>query len=102
MRSPATVIEFKPPFDLWETASTTVSGSIEPALPKLSNRNKWKLWFQTGGKETKAVVASGGEPLMPNFTWYQNTFNIKELTVPELFKVSGRITLKFHADMSRL
>jgi hypothetical protein len=49
---------------------------------------KWRLWFQTGAKETLALVASSGEPLYPTFEWYLKTFDIKELTVPELFKVS--------------
>ncbi|EXJ68811.1 uncharacterized protein A1O5_07742 [Cladophialophora psammophila CBS 110553] len=65
------VIEFKPPFDCWEVAQAT-----------------WRLWFQTGAKETIDLVASSGEPLYPTFKWYLETFNIKALTVPELFKLN--------------
>ncbi|KAJ9609603.1 hypothetical protein H2200_005931 [Cladophialophora chaetospira] len=58
------VIEFSPPFDCWEVARST-----------------WRLWFQTGAKETLALVASSGEPLYPTFKWYLETFDIKELTL---------------------
>lgn len=45
-------------------------------------------------KETLAIVASSGEPLYPTFKWYLETFDIKELTVPELFKAS-RLSVSF-------
>jgi hypothetical protein len=48
---------------------------------------QWRLWFQTGAKETKGLVASVGEPLYPTYTWYLDTFKIQPLSVPELFKV---------------
>ncbi|EXJ88508.1 hypothetical protein A1O1_05438 [Capronia coronata CBS 617.96] len=68
------VMEIEPPLDLWEAAQVT-----------------WKLYFQTGGKEIKALVGSTGEPLEKTFEWYLKTFGIKELTVPELFEASGII-----------
>ncbi|OAA55296.1 Amidase [Niveomyces insectorum RCEF 264] len=68
------VIEFQPPLDFWEMA-----------------QDLWKLYFQTGAKETKALVAASGEPLTENFSWYLDTFKIKELTVPELFKLNTKL-----------
>ncbi|KAJ6445380.1 histidine triad-like protein [Purpureocillium lavendulum] len=65
----AGVVEIEPPFNLWEASQVT-----------------WKLYFQTGAKEVQKFIASAGEPVLPNFTWYLNTFNIKELSVPELFQ----------------
>ncbi|UNI18404.1 Amidase [Purpureocillium takamizusanense] len=65
------VVEIEPPFDLWEASQVT-----------------WKLYFQTGAKEVREIIASSGEPVLPNFTWYLNTFNIKALTVPELFQLN--------------
>ncbi|KIY00802.1 uncharacterized protein Z520_03468 [Fonsecaea multimorphosa CBS 102226] len=67
------VIEFKLPFDCWEVAQDT-----------------WRLWFQTGAKETVDLVASSGEPLYPTFKWYLETFHIKPLSVPELFKLNTK------------
>ncbi|KIW34122.1 uncharacterized protein PV07_00918 [Cladophialophora immunda] len=67
------VIGFSPPFDCWEVADTT-----------------WRLWFQTGAKECKSLVASAGEPLYPTYTWYLDTFNIQPLSVPELFKLNTK------------
>ncbi|OAP53724.1 hypothetical protein AYL99_12096 [Fonsecaea erecta] len=67
------VIEFQPPFNCWEAADTT-----------------WRLWFQTGAKESKGLVASAGEPLYPTFSWYLETFNIQPLTVPELFALNTK------------
>ncbi|CAK7231353.1 hypothetical protein SBRCBS47491_007902 [Sporothrix bragantina] len=67
------VIEFAPPLDMWEVAQTT-----------------WKLYFQTGAKESRALVAAGNEPLTPNFDFYTSTYDIKELTTPELYKLNTR------------
>ena len=62
------VIEFKPPFDMWEAALTT-----------------WALYFQTGAKEHKATLDRAGEPMIPQFEHNLQVFKTKELTVPELF-----------------
>ncbi|KAH0837145.1 putative amidase [Fonsecaea pedrosoi] len=85
------VIEFQPPFDCWEVAQAT-----------------WRLWFQTGAKETLDLVASSGEPLYPTFKWYLETFNIQPLTVPELFKLNTKqaewkyqFAAAWHATASR-
>ena len=63
------VVEFIPPFDLWEAALTT-----------------WALYFQTGAKEHLAILEAGGEPMIPQFEHNFNVFKTQELTVPELFK----------------
>ncbi len=34
------------------------------------------------------MIISAGEPTLPNFSWYLDTFKIQALTVPELFQVS--------------
>jgi amidase len=65
------VLEFSPPFSLWEAALCT-----------------WSLYFQTGAAETKGFIKGAGELLSAVFSRYLKTFNIKALTVPELFKVS--------------
>lgn len=64
-----TVIEFDPPCDLWALA-----------------QNEWALYMQTGAKEIKAIAASGGEPLTENFAWYLDTYKVRELTTPELYR----------------
>lgn len=63
------VVDFQLPFDCWEAALTT-----------------WALYFQTGAAETLALLKAGGEEPIPAFAHYLKTFNIKPLTVPELFK----------------
>ena len=63
------VVEFVPPFDLWEAALTT-----------------WALYFQTGAKEHLALLEAGGEPAIPQFDYNFKVFKTKELTVPELLK----------------
>ncbi|ERS94839.1 hypothetical protein HMPREF1624_08736 [Sporothrix schenckii ATCC 58251] len=65
------VIEFEPPMDLWEVARTT-----------------WKLYFQTGAKESQALVAAGNEPLTENFSWYLALYEIKELTTAEVYALN--------------
>ncbi|ETN40042.1 uncharacterized protein HMPREF1541_04317 [Cyphellophora europaea CBS 101466] len=65
------VVEIEPPIDLWEAALVT-----------------WKLYFQTGATELRALVSSADEPLEPQLAWYLDTFAIKELTVPELFQTN--------------
>jgi amidase len=67
------VFEFNPPFDFWEAALIT-----------------WKLYFQTGAAETKKLVSDAGEPLSPVFQHYLKTYNIKPLTVPELFATNTK------------
>lgn len=64
-----TVVNFQLPFDCWEAALTT-----------------WALYFQTGAAETLALLEGGGEKPIPPFASYLKTFNIKALTVPELFR----------------
>ncbi|KIW63313.1 hypothetical protein, variant [Phialophora macrospora] len=65
------VFEFHLPFDSWEVALTT-----------------WPLYFQTGGKEMNATMASTGEPPIPAFQANIDVFKPKELTVPELWKLN--------------
>ncbi|EED17438.1 amidase, putative [Talaromyces stipitatus ATCC 10500] len=69
------VVEFDPPFDFWEASQVV-----------------WKLYFQTGAKETKSVIASAGEPLMKSYEWYLDTFKVKGLTVAELFQLNTKQT----------
>lgn len=64
-----TVVDIRPPFDCWEAALTT-----------------WPLYFQTGAAETLALLEAGGEKPIPVFAHYLKTFNIKPLTVTELFR----------------
>ena len=63
------VFEFVSPFDLWEAALTT-----------------WALYFQTGAREHKTILAAAGEPMIPQCAHNLDVFKIKELTVPELFR----------------
>ncbi|KAK3092146.1 hypothetical protein LTR53_019756, partial [Teratosphaeriaceae sp. CCFEE 6253] len=63
------VVDFPPPFDFWEAALTT-----------------WALYFQTGAREMRDVLASTGEPPIPQFEHNFKVFQTKELSVPELFK----------------
>ena len=63
------VVDFPPPFDFWEAALTT-----------------WALYFQTGAREMLDVLASTGEPHIPQFEHNFKVFQTKELSVPELFK----------------
>lgn len=70
------VFVFTPQFDFWKAALIT-----------------WKLYFQTGAKETLGLLESAGEPIYPTFAHYLKTFNIKELSVPELFKTNTAQTL---------
>lgn len=63
------VFEFPLPFSFWDAAQTT-----------------WALYFQTGAKEQKALLAKAGEPEIPQFSYNFDVFKIKELTVSELFK----------------
>ncbi|CAK7234683.1 hypothetical protein SCUCBS95973_009019 [Sporothrix curviconia] len=67
------VVDFASPLDLWEVAQTT-----------------WKLYFQTGAKESRALLAAGNEPVTPNFDFYTSTYEIKELTTPEAYKANTR------------
>ncbi|KAL1901092.1 hypothetical protein Sste5346_002159 [Sporothrix stenoceras] len=67
------VVEFAPPMDMWEVAQTT-----------------WKLYFQTGAKESRALVAAGNEPLTENFSFYTDLYEIKELTTPEVYALNTR------------
>lgn len=62
---------------------------------------KWKLYFQTGGKEVRGLTESTGEPLEKCFQWYLDTFGITELTVAELFQVSQLARPRTFPDMSR-
>lgn len=62
------LIDFRFPFDLWQAALTT-----------------WALYLQTGAKEHKGLLQAAGEPGIAQFISYLNTFESKELTVPELF-----------------
>jgi amidase len=44
-----------------------------------------KLFFQTGFVEGKAVLAAGGEDMMPGVQFALQTFNTKPLSITELF-----------------
>lgn len=63
----------KLPFDCWEVALTT-----------------WKLYFQTGAKEMKAILAKGGEQMIPSLKRLLEIYENKELTVPELFACNAQ------------
>jgi len=63
-----TVIPVTVPFDCWEVALVT-----------------WKLYFQTGFKEGKEALATGGEEMAAAMQFYLETFNIKALSIWELF-----------------
>ncbi|KAJ5091248.1 amidase [Penicillium alfredii] len=63
------VIEFKPPINFWEAALAT-----------------WILYFQTGVNETKAALASTGEPLIAQFKYNIDVFNVREHTVAEVLE----------------
>lgn len=58
----------KLPFDCWEVAITT-----------------WKLFFQTGAAEQRATLAKGGDPMIPSLKRLLEIYDIKELSVAELF-----------------
>lgn len=62
------VVEFRFPFDLWEAALTT-----------------WAIYLQTGAKEHKDILNAAGEPGIAQFLSYLETFQTRELSVPELF-----------------
>lgn len=64
-----TVVDLQPPFDCWKAALTT-----------------WALYFQTGAAEARALLESEGEEPIPPFQYYMKAFDIKPLTVPELFR----------------
>jgi amidase len=63
-----TVIPVTLPFDCWEMLVTTR-----------------KLFFQTGFVEGKAVLAAGGEDMMPGVKFALQTFDTKPLSITELF-----------------
>ncbi|KAH6675066.1 putative amidase [Halenospora varia] len=63
------VIPVKLPFDLWEVGLVT-----------------WKLYFQTGFKEGKALLEAAGEPMAPAMQFYLEEFKIKPLSIWELFE----------------
>lgn len=63
------MIPVKLPFDLWEVGLVT-----------------WKLYFQTGFKEGKALLEAAGEPMAPAMQFYLEEFKIKPLSIWELFE----------------
>ncbi|KAH8697760.1 putative amidase [Talaromyces proteolyticus] len=63
------IIDFKPPIDLWEAAITT-----------------WTLYFQNGVDETKAALSSTGEPLIAQFQYNLDAFNVRKHTVAEILE----------------
>ena len=73
----------KAPFDCWEVALTT-----------------WKLYFQTGAAEQKATLAEGGEPMIPSLKRHMEIFDIKELSVAELFTYNTK-QAGYKAQMAR-
>ena len=48
---------------------------------------QWGLYFQTGGKEMKDLLASVGEPMLPAVERYLEIYGVKAITVPEQFAV---------------
>jgi amidase len=73
----------KLPFDCWEVALTT-----------------WKLYFQTGAAEQKTTLAKGGESMIPSLQHHIEIFDIKELSVPELFACNTK-QAGYKAQMAR-
>ena len=69
-----TVFEFRKPFSFWSAASLT-----------------WKLYFQTGAREHHAYLAEGSEPPIPQFAHNHSAFNIKSLTIDELFALNVQL-----------
>ena len=67
------IVEFSPPFDVWEATLTT-----------------WALYFQTGAKEHQEILAAAGEPPISQFAHNFEVFKTKELTVPELLRHNTR------------
>lgn len=65
------VTEYEKPFDFWAAALVT-----------------WALYFQTGAREHHDTLAIANEPPIPQFAYNHKVFNIKELTVAELFKLN--------------
>jgi amidase len=63
----------KLPFDCWEVGLTT-----------------WKLYFQTGAAEHKAAIAESGEIMIPSLRFHLDTYDIKPLTVTELFALNTK------------
>lgn len=76
------VVPIKLPFDCWEVAWTT-----------------WKLYFQTGAAEQKAVIAEGREQMIPSLQRHLEIFDIKELSVSELFALNTK-QMKYKAQMA--
>jgi amidase len=72
----------KLPFDCWEVALTT-----------------WNLHFQTGAAEQKTAFLEGGEPMIPSLRTHLDIFDIKALSVPELFAANTK-QLKYKAQMA--
>ena len=77
------VVTVKLPFDCWEVALTT-----------------WKLYFQTGAAEQKATLAKGGESMIPSLQLHMEIFDIKELSVAELFACNTKQAV-YKAQMAR-
>ncbi|OQV08962.1 hypothetical protein CLAIMM_13157 [Cladophialophora immunda] len=70
------VIPVTLPFDCWEVLVTTR-----------------KLFFQTGFQEGKAVLAAGGEDMMPGVNFALTTFNTKPLAITELFACNTQMSM---------
>lgn len=62
------VVEWTCPFDCWEAALTTFA-----------------LYFQTGAKEAKALLAEAREPPIYQFDFNLKAFGVKDLTASEIF-----------------
>jgi hypothetical protein len=59
----------------------------------------WKLCFQTGCAEQKAVIAEEGEEMIPSLQRHLEIFDIKTLSVPELFALNTK-QMKYKAEMA--
>jgi amidase len=67
------VIPIKLPFNCWQVALTT-----------------WKLYFQTGAAEIKAVLAAGCEQMLPSLQYHLKAFAVKPLSASEVFELNRR------------
>lgn len=50
----------------------------------------WKLYFQTGAAEHKAVIKEGGEEIIPSLVTHLSIFDIKEVTGPEVYALNTK------------
>ncbi|KAK2595670.1 hypothetical protein QQS21_006643 [Conoideocrella luteorostrata] len=68
------VIEFKLPFSAWDIKQST-----------------FNLYFQTGAAEQKELMKSTGEPILPVFKHYLDTFNVRALAATECLQLNREL-----------